>query len=265
MDSKPVVDQIYNTRLPHARMSDPFPLDVEGLTVAYNGKPVLWNIDYRAPQGSRIAIIGPNGAGKTTFLKTILGLLHPLSGTVRFFGLPIKHQRSRIAYVPQRESVDWDFPASVLDVVLMGLYGKMKWFGSIKPYHRLRALNALDQLNMKSLAGCQIGQLSGGQQQRVFLCRALVQDADLYLMDEPFAGIDAATEQVIADMFKTLQRQGKTILCVHHDLHTVYEYFDHVLILNRRKINDGPIEQSLRPDLLYIAYEGKLPSFAMGT
>lgn len=234
------------------------PLAVSGLTVSYNRKPVLWNVDYVAPAGGRIAIIGPNGAGKSTFIKAVLGLVPRLAGEVTVFGGSVASQRGLIGYVPQRESVDWDFPASALDVVAMGLYGKIGWGRPVRRRHRELARGHLAQVGMADFADRQIGQLSGGQQQRVFLARALAQDAQLYLMDEPFAGVDAATERAIVDILRDLDRRGKTVICVHHDLQTAADYFDHALILNLRKIADGPMAIAFTPESLQAAYGGRL-------
>jgi manganese/zinc/iron transport system ATP- binding protein len=236
----------------------PLPLAVRGLTVAYQRKAVLWSVDYASPASGLVAIVGPNGAGKTTFVKAVLGLVPALAGTVRVHGLPIERQRARVAYVPQRSSVDWDFPASALDVVAMGLYRKIGWLRPVRPRHRAVARAHLDAMGMADLAGRQIGQLSGGQQQRVFLARALAQDAELYLMDEPFAGVDAATETVIVDALRRLRAAGRTVFVVHHDLQTVPEYFDHVLILNVRAIAAGPVGEAFTAQALQEAYGGRL-------
>lgn len=233
------------------------PLAVSGLTVSYNRKPVLWNVDYVAPRG-RIAIIGPNGAGKSTFIKAVLGLVPTLGGDVRVFGRSVAKQRRLIGYVPQRESVDWDFPASAVDVVAMGLYGKIGWLNPVRRRHKEQAREYLAQVGMADFADRQIGQLSGGQQQRVFLARALAQDAQVYLMDEPFAGVDAATERAIVDILKDLDRRGRTVICVHHDLQTAPDYFDHALVINLRKVADGPMHRAFTPEVLQIAYGGRL-------
>jgi manganese/zinc/iron transport system ATP- binding protein len=234
------------------------PLAVSGLTVAYNRKPVLWNIDYVAPPAGLIAIVGPNGAGKSTFIKSVLGLVPRLAGQVAVFGQPVRRQRRLIGYVPQRESVDWDFPASALDVVAMGLYGRIGWCRPVRRRHRQEALERLDQVGMADFADRQIGQLSGGQQQRVFLARALAQDADLYLMDEPFAGVDAATERAIVEVLHALNRRGRTVICVHHDLQSAPDYFDHVLMLNVRKVAAGPMAPAFTAENLQAAYGGRL-------
>jgi manganese/zinc/iron transport system ATP- binding protein len=234
------------------------PLVVHDLTVAYERQPVLWNIDYTAPAGGLVAIIGPNGAGKSTFLKAILGLVPMASGEVSFFGRPYRESRLRVAYVPQRTSVDWDFPVTVQDVVTMGTYGRLGWFRPITRAARREALEALERVGLAELARRQISQLSGGQQQRVFLARALVQQADLFLMDEPFAGVDAATERTIVTLLQDLRQQGRTGLVVHHDLQTVTEYFSHVLLLNMRVIAAGTVADAFHEEHLRRTYQGRL-------
>lgn len=242
----------------HAPLDKQSPLDVSGLTVAYRRTPAVWNVDFKAVPGSLTAILGPNGAGKSTFLKGALGLVPTLQGRIGAFGLPINKNRRRIAYVPQRESVDWEFPATALDVVTMGLYRSIGWFRPIRRHHKEAALEALAQLGMADFANRQIGQLSGGQQQRVFLARALAQDADLYLMDEPLAGVDAATERTIVNLLRYLASSGKTALVVHHDLSTVKEYFDQALLLNVRHIASGPVDEAVTEDTLQRTYGGRL-------
>ncbi|MEO3434301.1 ABC transporter ATP-binding protein [Inquilinus sp. CAU 1745] len=234
------------------------PLSVSGLTVAYHRKPVLWNVDFTAPSSGLVAIVGPNGAGKSTFIKAVLGLVPRLSGEVRTFGKPVSRQRRRIGYVPQRSSVDWDFPASALDVVAMGLYGRIGWCLPVRRRHKEEARDWLDQVGMADLADRQIGQLSGGQQQRVFLARALAQRADLYFMDEPLAGVDAATEKTVIDVLRRLDSEGKTVVCVHHDLQTAPDYFQHVLVLNVRAVAAGPMAEAFTRDALQTAYGGRL-------
>ena len=234
------------------------PLAVSGLTVAYHHKPVLWNVDYVAPHAGLIAIVGPNGAGKSTFIRSVLGLVPRLAGDVRVFGRDVGRQRRLIGYVPQRSSVDWDFPASALDVVTMGLYGRIGWLRPVRHKHRDQARGYLDQVGMADFADRQIGQLSGGQQQRVFLARALAQDAALYFMDEPFAGVDAATERAIVDVLGALDSEGKTVICVHHDLQTAADYFDHVLILNVRVVAEGSMAAAFTARALQTAYGGRL-------
>lgn len=233
-------------------------IDVHDLTVAYGEKPVLWDIDLAIPERSLTAIVGPNGAGKSTLLKSILGLLPMAYGAVTVFGQPIATVRSRIAYVPQRESVDWDFPVSVLDVVLMGRYGKLGWCRRPSATDRTYAQSCLAQVGMEQFAARHISQLSGGQQQRVFLARALAQEPDLYLMDEPFAGVDAATERSIITILRTLREQGKSVIVVHHDLQTIPEYFDSVILLNLRLIAAGPVSEVFTPENLHSCYGGQL-------
>lgn len=234
------------------------PLAVAGLTASYGDRPALLSIDFVMPPGSMTAIVGPNGAGKSTLIKAALGILPRISGSVTAFGEPIAAMRHRVAYMPQRASVDWDFPATALDVVLMGLYREIGLLRFAGRAHREKALRCLERVGMGAFAARQIGQLSGGQQQRVFLARALAQDADLYVMDEPFAGVDAATERTIVGVLKALNAEGKSILCVHHDLSTVPLYFDHVLLLNVRKIADGPVATAFTPENLQAAYGGRL-------
>ncbi len=233
-------------------------VQVADLTVAYQEKPVLWDVDLDVPQGVLMAIVGPNGAGKTTMLKAILGLLTPAAGHVSIFGKPYQQQRGLVGYVPQRGSVDWDFPTSVLDVVMMGNYGKLGWLRRPGAADRKAALSALEKVGMADYADRQISQLSGGQQQRTFLARALMQDAQVYFMDEPFQGVDATTERAIVDLLKELRAQGKTVLAVHHDLQTVPEYFDWVLLLNVRRIASGPVNEVFTDENLRSAYGGRV-------
>ncbi len=236
----------------------PTPLAIHDLTVAYNRRPAIWDIDYTAPAGKLIAVVGPNGAGKSTLIKACLNLVPAVSGEVRFFGHPYDTQRARVAYVPQRTSVDWDFPVSALDVVAMGLYDQIGWFRPVTQKYRRQARHALDRVGMADYAKRQISQLSGGQQQRVFLARALVQPAELYLMDEPFAGVDAATEKAIVSLLQEFRQSGRTALVVHHDLETVAEYFDEVLLLNMRLVAAGPIAETFTKENLRRTYGGKL-------
>ncbi|MVN85968.1 ATP-binding cassette domain-containing protein [Deinococcus sp. HMF7620] len=233
------------------------PLSIRDLTVAYHEKPVLWDVDVTFPAARLCAIVGPNGAGKSTLLKSALGLLPAASGTVRFFGQPLGAVRRRVAYVPQRTSVDWDFPTDALDVVQMGLYGRLGWFRRPGRPEREAALAALDRVGMAEMAGRQIAQLSGGQQQRVFLARALAQDADVYLMDEPFAGVDATTERAILDVMQSLQDAGRTVIVVHHDLDTVRDYFNHLTLLNVELVASGPMSEVFTPGNLRRTYGAK--------
>lgn len=239
-------------------------LAVRGLTVSYGEKPVVFSVDATFPAQAMSAIIGPNGAGKSTLLKSALGVTPRLSGVVSMFGQPIEQARGRVAYVPQRASVDWDFPTRVLDVVLMGLYRELGLLGRLRGAHREKAMDCLDRVGMADFAHRQIGQLSGGQQQRVFLARALAQQAVLYVLDEPFAGVDAATERAIIDVLKALKSDKKSVICVHHDLATVTEYFDYVFLINTRKIAEGPVATTFTEANLQSAYEGRLGSGQIG-
>jgi manganese/zinc/iron transport system ATP- binding protein len=233
-------------------------IQVSDLTVAYQRKPVLWEISLDIPAGSLAGLVGPNGAGKSTLIKAMMGLVPKVSGEILLDATTMENQRARVAYVPQRESVDWDFPASVLDVVLMGMYRKIGWFLPIRKEHRHQAMLALEKVGIAELASRQISQLSGGQQQRTFLARALVQSADIFLMDEPFAAVDAATEQSIIQVLRSLQSEGKTIIVVHHDLHTVPEYFDFLVLLNVRAVAWGPMQSTFTTENLRKTYGGRL-------
>lgn len=237
-------------------------LEVHDLTVAFDRKPVLWNIDLTIPQGKIVGIVGPNGAGKSTLIKAIMGLLPLSSGYTRLFDQPLSEVRSRISYVPQRESVDWDFPASVMDVVLMGRYAKMGLFKRPRKADRDAALDCLKKVGMEAFANRQISQLSGGQQQRTFLARALAQQADIYFMDEPFAGVDAATEKTIINLLRGMTAAGKTVIVVHHDLQSVANYFDWVIMLNTRLIASGPTAETFTQEHLHETYGGKLTLLA---
>ena len=233
-------------------------LEVRALSVSYGQKPAVFSVDMVCPAGRIMAIVGPNGAGKSTFLKAVLGIVPRLSGEVMVFGQPLAAARARIAYVPQRASVDWDFPTRVLDVVMMGQYRELGLLGMVRPRHRNEAMGCLLRVGMQDFADRQIGQLSGGQQQRVFLARALAQKAELYMLDEPFAGVDAATEKAIIDVLKSLRAEGRTVIAVHHDLATVTEYFDHVMLINLRKIADGPVARAFTAENLQATYGGRL-------
>ena len=239
-------------------------LEVTDLTVAYHEKPVLWDIDLDVPGGILMAIVGPNGAGKTTMIKAILGLLKPAAGQVLIHGKPYSEQRRLVGYVPQRGSVDWDFPTSALDVVMMGRYGSLGWVRRPGKTEREMALEALHKVGMGDYADRQISQLSGGQQQRVFLARALVQDAQIYFMDEPFQGVDATTERAIVTLLQDLRAAGKTVIVVHHDLQTVAEYFDWVTLLNVRRIASGPIDQAFTDENLRQTYGGRVAFLSEG-
>lgn len=233
-------------------------IKVEHLSSAYKKNKVLHDVNFNISAGSLTGIVGPNGAGKSTLIKTMLQL-HPfLSGKVEFFGEPYSKAKRRIGYVPQRGSVDWDFPTDALDVVTMGLYGQIGWFKIPSRKHKQKALEALEKMGMVDYANRQISQLSGGQQQRVFLARALVQNADIYFMDEPLAGVDAATEKAIMKILRELKEVGKTVMVVHHDLQTVEDYFDHVLLLNRTVIEHGKTEIVFTTDNVARTYGGNI-------
>ncbi|MFE7065044.1 metal ABC transporter ATP-binding protein [Bacillus haimaensis] len=234
------------------------PVKIENLTVAYHRKPVLKEISFTVPEGKLIGIIGPNGAGKSTLIKAALELIPKASGSISIYGKPYRSQRKLIGYVPQRGSVDWDFPTNALDVVLMGRYGHIGWIKRPSKKDIEFAYECLDKVGMRDYATRQISQLSGGQQQRVFLARALAQDASIYFMDEPFVGVDAATEKAIITILNELKSQGKTVLVVHHDLQTVKEYFDWVLLINLRKIAIGPTDEVFTMENLQRTYGGRL-------
>lgn len=236
-------------------------LEIRGLQVRYGEGVALEGVDATIAEGAMTAIIGPNGAGKSTLLKAVLGLLPAMAGEARVFGQPFDAVRRQVAYVPQSASVDWDFPVRVIDVVMMGLYPDLGLLGRVRPAHRARAMGCLARVGMQDYARRQIGQLSGGQRQRVFLARALAQQARLYLLDEPFAGVDAATESAIIAVLKSLRDGGATVVAVHHDLSTVATYFDRVLLLNRRTIAQGSVTEAFTPQALARAYGGMLPGF----
>lgn len=237
---------------------DAAPLTISGLSVAYQKNPVLRNVSFEVKEGELIGVIGPNGAGKSTMMKAVLGLIPTIGGEVSVYGRSLKSQRHLIGYVPQRESVDWDFPTNALDVVLMGTYGKLGWFRRPGSKEKAFALDCLQKVGMADFADRQISQLSGGQQQRVFLARALAQDAKLYFMDEPFAGVDAATEKAIITLLQELKKQGKTVIVVHHDLATVQQYFDTVLLLNVEVQAYGPTATTFTQEQLQRTYGGRL-------
>lgn len=228
---------------------------IEDLTVAYDRVPVLWDIDLDIPKGILMAIVGPNGAGKSTLIKAVLKLIKPISGHVLFYSHKYEQMQKKIAYVPQRGSVDWDFPTTVLDVVMMGMYGSLGWFKRPKKNEVDHALKALEKVGMNQYASRQISELSGGQQQRVFLARALVQDANIYFMDEPFQGVDIKTKKAIVELLKELKRKEKTVIVVHHDLETVADYFDWVTLLNLKVIAKGPVEDVFTEDNIKKTYK----------
>ncbi len=238
-------------------------LHVEDLTVTYGANPVLWDIDLDIPPGVMCAIVGPNGAGKSTLIKAALGLVRPVAGHVRFLGRPIGQMRGQIGYVPQRHSVDWDFPTTARDVVEMGLYRDLGWLRRPGKAEHARALAALTEVGMQDYADRQISQLSGGQQQRVFIARALVQDAPILILDEPMAGVDASTEAIIIALLKKLRDAGRTVIVVHHDLTTVQSYFDWLVMLNVRIVAQGPVAQTYSAENLRAAYGRHLAMIAV--
>ena len=233
------------------------PVKIKNLSVTYQTEPALWNIDLDFPQGKMIAIIGPNGAGKSTLIKAVMGLVPITAGKVSIFGKPYSKNRDKVAYVPQRGSVDWDFPTDALDVVEMGLYGKLGWFRRPNSKTQNLAKECLDKVGLSDYGDRQIGQLSGGQQQRVFVARALAQDAQIYLMDEPLNGVDAVTEKTILSILENLRKEGKTIVMVHHELQTVDKYFDWVVMINRNLIANGPIKEVFTKTNLETTYQEK--------
>ena len=253
-------DVVYSSQFDWVKTASPddVPLEIHDMTVAYHKKPVLWGIDLAVPKGKLIGIVGPNGAGKSTLIKAIMGLLPLSSGWVKIFGESYKKNLKRVAYVPQRESVDWDFPVNVMDVVLMGRYGHLGLIKRPTKKDRDIARDCLEKVRMLPYANRQISNLSGGQQQRVFLARALAQESDIYFMDEPFAGVDAATESAIVTLMRELKDKGKTLLVVHHDLPTAKEYFDMLLLLNMRVVAFGPTEEVFNVEMLQKTYGGRL-------
>lgn len=233
------------------------PIEINDLTVAYFEKPVLWDIDFSIDEGILLAIVGPNGAGKSTFIKAALGLVKPSAGTVKIFGKDYHDVRKLVGYVPQRGTVDWDFPTNALDVVTMGRYGHLGWLKRPGSHDKELAMNALEKVGMTDFANRQISRLSGGQQQRIFLARALVQEASLYFLDEPFVGVDATTERAIINILQDLRSMGKTVIVVHHDLQTLREYFDWCMLLNVRRIAIGPVAEVINEENLKRAYGGR--------
>lgn len=228
---------------------------IEDLTVSYDASPVLWDVDIDIPSGVLLAIVGPNGAGKTTLIKAALNLIKPVSGHVLFHSHPYETIRKQISYVPQRGSVDWDFPTTAIDVVMMGRYGHLGWIKRPRKKDKELSLLALEKVGMKDYANRQISELSGGQQQRVFLARALVQDANIYFMDEPFQGVDIKTEKAIVGLLKELKKRNKTVIVVHHDLETVAEYFDWVTMLNLKVIAHGPVKEVFTKENIIKTYK----------
>lgn len=229
-------------------------IHVEDLTVAYQYKPVLWDIDLDLPEAKLIAIVGPNGAGKSTLMKAMLGLLKPISGRTLFWGKEHASILQKVSYIPQKSAVDWDFPTTVLDVVTMGRYASIGWIRRVGKKDKKIAMEALEKVGISDLKDRQISRLSGGQQQRVFLARALAQEADIYFMDEPFQGVDMKTEQAIVQLLKELRNNGKTVVVIHHDLQTVPEYFDWVTLLNRVVVANGPTAEVFTEENIHTAY-----------
>lgn len=235
------------------------PLSIRGLTVDYGGGPVLRDLSVDVAAGRMVAIVGPNGAGKSTLMRAALGLVPAAAGEVRVFGQPFARVRQRVAHVPQRAGVDWDFPASVADVVEMGLWPRLGLLRRPGAADRAAVAEALDRVGLRDLAGRQIGRLSGGQQQRVFIARALVQGADLFLLDEPFAGVDAATETAIVGVLHALRDAGRTVVVVHHDLATVPAWFDDVLLVAGRRVAAGPVAIAFSKAAIAETYGGRAP------
>lgn len=238
-----------------------FAIEVANLTVSYNAKPALLDVNVKIETDQLVGVIGPNGAGKSTFIKAILGFVKPDLGTVKIQGTHAKNAKGRVAYVPQRGSVDWDFPITVREVALMGRFQKIPWYASPRKQDRDAAMEALEMVRMTDFAHRQIGELSGGQQQRVFMARALAQGSDILLLDEPFAGVDAATERAILEVLERAKKSGKTLVVVHHDLSTAAEYFDKLLLIKQRLYAYGEPYMVLQEDLLSQVYEGKLKIF----
>ena len=232
-------------------------LHVEDVTMAYRENAVLWDIDLDVPTGVRCAIVGPNGAGKSTLLKGVLGLEKPVAGYVRLWGKTIDEVRERIAYVPQRGAVNWDFPTTVFDVVLMGRYVHIGLMRRPGREDRERARAALAEMQLEKLAERQISELSGGQKQRVFIARALAQESDLYIMDEPLAGVDETTERIVMDKFVALQKARKTVIAVHHDLSSLDMYFDYLVVLNRTIKASGYLKDMDKEAALALAFRSK--------
>ena len=233
-------------------------LEFHDVTVAYGRRPVLWNVDLTVPGACLFGIIGPNGAGKSTLLKAALGLVPLAGGEVRILGAPLEQVRARVGYVPQRESVDWDFPVTVTDVVLMGTYARLGWLRRPGPRERSLAAECLDRVGLTDVADRQIGRLSGGQQQRVFLARALAQQADVYFLDEPMAGVDARSQERIFRVLAELRAEGRLVVMVHHDLRSAGDWFDAVALIDMRLVAAGPVAEVLTPENLRRTYAGRL-------
>lgn len=233
-------------------------IEIKDLTVTYSQKPVLWNIGFSLPEGMMAGIIGPNGSGKTTLLKSIMGLVEPDGGSIKVFGKELDNVRNRVSYVPQRESVDWDFPISAMEVVSMGRYTSKNLFGKLKKKDKDAALQALEKVKLLEYKDRQISQLSGGQQQRVFIARSLAQEADLYILDEPFAGVDAASEAAIFELLSEMKSDGKNVVVVHHDLQSAAKFFEFIIMLNTRCVAAGPTSEVFTEENLEKTYGGQL-------
>jgi ABC-type Mn2+/Zn2+ transport system ATPase subunit len=236
-------------------------IEVEHLTVSYHARPALLDVSVAIERDQLVGVIGPNGAGKSTFIKAILGFVKPDIGTIKINGQNVQKVKGQVAYVPQRGAVDWDFPITVAEVALMGRYQKIPWYKTPGAKDRDAAIDALKMVRMEEFAHRQIGELSGGQQQRVFLARALSQGSDILLLDEPFAGVDAATERAILDVLERAKNVGKTLVVVHHDLSTAAEYFDKLILIKQRMYAYGTAQAVLQEDLLSRVYEGRLRIF----
>ncbi len=237
-------------------------VEAHNLTVLYGRKPALWNVDFSLPHQQVIGIMGPNGSGKSTLLKSIMGVVEPTSGFTKVYDQELDQVREKVSYVPQRQDIDWDFPASVWEIVAMGRYQKRGLLNKLTSEDKDIVAQSLEKVNMLGYSKRQISQLSGGQQQRVFLARALAQQGDLFLMDEPFAGVDIATEEMIVDLLKEMKTAGKTLIIVHHDLHTAQSYFDWLVLLNTRLVACGPIQDVFTDKILTDTYGGKLTTIA---
>ena len=237
-------------------------IEAHNLTVLYGRKPAIWNVDFKLPEGQVIGIMGPNGSGKSTLLKAIMGIVNPTTGYTKVYDQEIEKVRRKVSYVPQRQDIDWDFPASVWDVVSMGRFHIRGLFKRLTNEDHDIIQESLEKVNMLGFAKRQISQLSGGQQQRVFLARALAQQGELFLMDEPFAGVDIATEEMIVDLLKDMKSKGKTLVIVHHDLHTAQSYFDHLVLMNTRLVACGKTSDVFTDQILTDTYGGKLTTIS---
>ena len=237
-------------------------IEAHNLTVLYGRKPAIWNVDFKLPEGQVIGIMGPNGSGKSTLLKSIMGVVTPTTGYTKVYDQELNQVRHNVSYVPQRQEIDWDFPASVWDIVSMGRFHVRGLFKRLTSEDNDIIQESLEKVNMLGFAKRQISQLSGGQQQRVFLARAIAQQGELFLMDEPFAGVDIATEEMIVDLLKEMKDQGKTLVIVHHDLHTAQSYFDHLVLMNTRLVACGKTSDVFTDQILTDTYGGKLTTIA---